>query len=86
MNFENRFIYRLIQVIYYFTLIIGLFIAGICLFDGGEVSDVFLGTIIHYSVVNIIRETLMYLAFGKKLTWNWMLHPLKFLITFQRKA
>lgn len=86
MNFENRFIYRLIQVLYYFSLIICLFIAGMCLFQEEEVFDIFLWSIIHYCVANIIRETLIYLAFGKKLTWNWMLYPLKFLIAFRKKA
>jgi hypothetical protein len=36
---------------------------------------------IYYSIMNIIREALIYLAFGRKFTWDW----LKIIITNARK-
>ncbi len=42
-----------------------------------EVSMRLLYLVIFYSIANVARETLLYLAFGRKLTWDWLLKFLK---------
>ena len=40
---------------------------------------VFISFMIFYSVINIVRETLLYLAFGKKISWEWLVDIQKLL-------
>lgn len=40
---------------------------------------VFISFIIFYSIINIVKETLLYLAFGKKISWKWLVDIQKLL-------
>ncbi len=80
MNLENRFFYRLVNAIYYFFLIIACLIAILVTIDVGF----WWGTLsagIFYSIINICKELLIYVAFGKKLTWEWLFNIRKILLT-----
>ncbi|HSW69135.1 MAG TPA: hypothetical protein VLI69_03110 [Gammaproteobacteria bacterium] len=80
MNLENRLFYRLVNVMYYFSVIIFCLIAVFIVINVGF----WWGTLIagiSYSIINICKESLIYVAFGKKISWEWLLNIKKIFLT-----
>lgn len=81
MNLENRFFYRLVNVIYYFFLIVACLITALIVINVGFWWGA-LAASIFYSILNICKEALIYIAFGTKFSWKWLLNIQKFLSNF----
>lgn len=80
MNLENRFFYRLVNAIYYFLIIIACLIVVIVAMNVGFWWGA-LTVGIFYSIINICKESLIYVAFGKKLSWEWLFNIKRILLT-----
>lgn len=82
MDLENTFFYRLVNVFYHFFLLLYFIMTIVLLFDFSAITlkdtlNWLFFFIIYYSSLNLLKEALIYLAFGKKLTWNWVLRLFK---------
>ncbi len=69
---EKYFLFRLVKVFYIFSLALA-FLFSAFIFFGGQAYlaglIIFIGA---YIILNIIREALIYLALGKKISWDWI--------------
>jgi len=76
---EKYFSYRLIKVLYIFSLLIALLLSGLIFFGGQAYFAGLMTFFSSYVILNIIRETLLYVAFGKKFSWDWIKIENKFI-------
>jgi hypothetical protein len=71
MNLENRFFYRFVKALHVFFLIIAFLISlGIINIAGLWWGILWAG--IFYAFLSITKEALIYVAFGKKMSWAWI--------------
>lgn len=72
---EGKALYRLIRVAYYIALIIGEgFLILTFFFSSGESGSLyipFIGVGL-YMLLNLIKDALNYILFGKPLTFDWL--------------
>lgn len=82
---ESYALFRFIKVIYNFFLVI--FLLAVTLFGVGIFSENFIaavllwiiGAIIVYTILNVFRESVIYIFYGRNFTWDWVIMPIRYL-------
>lgn len=88
-NLENKIFYRFIKVSYFLLLaVIFLIVAGFyfLVFSSSqiEIAPILRVTIfgfIAYLILNFTKESILYIAYGKKITWHWINFNFKKILT-----
>ena len=70
--FKNNFFYRLLNVLYVFLLILTCITALVIMISGALLMG-FLFAAIVYVLINITKETLLYIFWGKTISFHWLL-------------
>ena len=80
-NLEDKLLYRLIKVLYiallllisFFTLTETMFFSNTNTNEFFEnVMTLLLVILITYCILNVLKEALYYIFFGKKFSWDWL--------------
>lgn len=84
-EFEHYTLFRFIKAVYYLGLAFFIFIViffGLAIFSHDwqtSVIVVVIGLSGAYIILNVFRETAIYIVYGRKFTWDWIIRPLEYL-------
>ncbi len=72
VQLEQKALYRFIRVLYYFTLILCVLFFAMLSWTFRSLAGFTLGLIVSFVILNLIREALIYIFFGKSFDFKWL--------------
>lgn len=69
--YKGSIIYRIIKVLYYTALIVSCLFFGLMMWADKSLAWI-IGILISYIILNLIREALMYIFFGKPFDFKYL--------------
>lgn len=86
VNLEKKILYRLGKVLYW-TYLILIFVFTVVIYESSGIVSAMYIFLINYSILNLLKESLMYIFFGVKFSWSWIKKPFYFLyMNFKKLA
>lgn len=70
---EKKWFYRLIKALCVFFLLVGILIGVDLVFEGQILLGISISIVV-YVITNILKETLVYIVFGNKFSWIWLIN------------